>query len=85
MYMYILSFLVLCVCVCVCVYQVVYSRLSDMDVLIHRLVDIKTALDSSAKDRTAGTDGLLPQLSSILNELQQVCLSFPHHTLSLLH
>ena len=53
--------------------QVLNSRLSEMDVFMHRLADIQSELGSSAGSRTAGTDGLLPQLASVLSQLQQVC------------
>lgn len=43
-----------------------------MDAFMHRVVDIKSELDSSAGSRTAGTDGLLPQLATVLAQLQQV-------------
>ena len=53
--------------------QVVYRRLSEMDVLMHQLADIRSALDSSSSSKTAGTDALLPRLASVLDQLLQVC------------
>ena len=53
--------------------QVVYSRLCEMDVFMQQLADIRASLDSSSSSRTAGTDSLLPQLASVLRNLQQVC------------
>ncbi|CAI8021126.1 Probable E3 ubiquitin-protein ligase HERC1 [Geodia barretti] len=52
--------------------QVVYSRLCEMDVFMQQLADIRASLDSSSSSRTAGTDSLLPQLASVLRNLQQV-------------
>ena len=52
--------------------QVLCSRLHEMDVLIHRLLDIRSALDGSKHKPPSASDDLLTSLSSLIGQLLQV-------------
>ena len=51
--------------------QVVCSRLGEMDVLIHRLLDVQVDLETP-QDTVPQADSILPALSLLMKQFTQV-------------
>ena len=51
--------------------QVVCSRLGEMDVLIHRLLDVQVDLETP-QDTSPQADSILPALSLLMKQFTQV-------------